>query len=118
MGKIEAINITNIREKNTFYVNHAILEKGKGIVNDRYYGNFKEIFLKGAEVGNILALRVKNIQDFYLEGIHIKENLTLIRGSFGNLNLKYSTIDGEVNLSRSTFRGNFYLAHSIIKKII
>ena len=42
MGKIEAINITNISEDNTFYVNQAILEKGKGIVNDRYYGNFKE----------------------------------------------------------------------------
>ena len=42
MGKIEAINITNKSEENTFYVNQAILEKGKGIVNDRYYGNFKE----------------------------------------------------------------------------
>ena len=42
MGKIEAINVTNISEENTFYVNQAILEKGKGIVNDRYYGNFKE----------------------------------------------------------------------------
>ena len=42
MGKIEAINITNISEDNTFYVNHAILEKGKGIVNDRYYENFKD----------------------------------------------------------------------------
>ena len=42
MGKIEAINIANISEENTFYVNQAILEKGKGIVNDRYYGNFKE----------------------------------------------------------------------------
>ena len=41
MGKIEAINITNLSEDNTFYVNQAILEKGKGIVNDRYYGNFK-----------------------------------------------------------------------------
>ena len=41
MGRIEAINITNISENNTFYVNQAILEKGKGIVNDRYYGNFK-----------------------------------------------------------------------------
>ena len=39
MGKIEAINITNISNENTFYVNQAILEKGKGIVNDR---NFKE----------------------------------------------------------------------------
>ena len=41
MGKIEAINITNISDDNTFYVNQALLEKGKGIVNDRYYGNFK-----------------------------------------------------------------------------
>ena len=42
MGKIEAINITNISEKNTFYVNQAILEKGKGIVNDRYHSKCKE----------------------------------------------------------------------------
>jgi MOSC domain-containing protein YiiM len=42
MGKIEAINISNVSEKNTFYVNQAYLEKGKGIVNDRYYRNFKE----------------------------------------------------------------------------
>ena len=42
MGKIEAINISNVSQKNTFYVNQAYLEKGKGIVNDRYYGNFKE----------------------------------------------------------------------------
>ena len=42
MGKIEAINITNTGEENTFYINQAILEKEKGIVNDRYYENFKE----------------------------------------------------------------------------
>ena len=42
MGKIEAINITNISEENTFYINQAFLEKGKGIVNDRYFENFKE----------------------------------------------------------------------------
>ena len=42
MGKIEAINISNISEENTFYINQTYLEKGKGIVNDRYYGNFKE----------------------------------------------------------------------------
>jgi hypothetical protein len=42
MGKIEAINISNISEANTFYVNQAYLEKGKGIVNDRYYENFKK----------------------------------------------------------------------------
>ena len=42
MGKIEAINISNISEANTFYLNQVYLEKGKGIVNDRYYENFKE----------------------------------------------------------------------------
>jgi MOSC domain-containing protein YiiM len=42
MGKIEAINISNISEENTFYVNQAYLEEGKGIVNDRYYENFKK----------------------------------------------------------------------------
>lgn len=37
---IEAINITNKSDQETFYVNQAYLEKNKGIVNDRYYQNF------------------------------------------------------------------------------
>ena len=41
MGKIKAINISNLCGENTFYINQAILSKNKGIVNDRYYGNFK-----------------------------------------------------------------------------
>ena len=41
MGKIEAINISSINEAETVYVNQAFLEKNKGIVNDRYYNNFK-----------------------------------------------------------------------------
>ena len=41
MSKIEAINITNNSGENTYYVNQAYLEKNKGIVNDRYYGNYK-----------------------------------------------------------------------------
>ena len=41
MGKIEAINISSISEAETVYVNQAFLEKNKGIVNDRYYNNFK-----------------------------------------------------------------------------
>ena len=41
MGKIEAINISSISEEETVYVNQAFLEKNKGIVNDRYYNNFK-----------------------------------------------------------------------------
>tara|TARA_B100000242_G_C42710324_1_gene332050 strand:+ start:88 stop:534 length:447 start_codon:yes stop_codon:yes gene_type:complete len=44
MPKIKAINISNIEGKNTFYINQAILYKNKGIVNDRYYGNFKESY--------------------------------------------------------------------------
>tara|TARA_B100001093_G_scaffold1668_1_gene1662 strand:+ start:69 stop:512 length:444 start_codon:yes stop_codon:yes gene_type:complete len=41
MGKIELINITNNSNNETYYVNKAFLEKNKGIVNDRYYNNFK-----------------------------------------------------------------------------
>ena len=42
MGKIKAINISNLDGENTFYINQAILHKNKGIVNDRYYKNFKK----------------------------------------------------------------------------
>ena len=41
MSKIKAINISNIDGENTFYVNQAVLMKNKGIINDRYYENFK-----------------------------------------------------------------------------
>ena len=44
MGKIKAINISNLDGENTFYINQAILNKNKGIVNDRYYGNFKNSY--------------------------------------------------------------------------
>ncbi len=66
MGKIEAINITNISEENTFYVNQAILEKGKGIVNDRYYKNFKE---KKEQVTLI------NLEDIHNFNNQIKQNI-------------------------------------------
>ncbi len=42
MAKIKAINISNMDGKNTFYINQAILCKNKGIINDRYYQNYKE----------------------------------------------------------------------------
>ena len=42
MGKIKAINISNLDGENTFYINQAILNKNKGIVNDRYYENFEK----------------------------------------------------------------------------
>ena len=40
MAKIKAINIANVSGNNTFYINQAILNKNKGIVNDRYYENY------------------------------------------------------------------------------
>ena len=42
MPKIKAINITNLSGKSTIYLNQAILIRRKGIINDRYYENFKE----------------------------------------------------------------------------
>ena len=42
MPKIKAINITNASGMGTIYVNQAILKKNKGIINDRYYENFKK----------------------------------------------------------------------------
>ena len=42
MPKIKAINITNLSGESTIYVNQAILKRNKGIINDRYYKNFKE----------------------------------------------------------------------------
>ena len=41
MSKIKAINISNLSGERTVYVNQAILNKNKGIINDRYYENFK-----------------------------------------------------------------------------
>ena len=42
MPEIKAINITNLSGESTIYVNQAILKRNKGIINDRYYENFKE----------------------------------------------------------------------------
>ena len=42
MSKIKAINITNLSGESTIYVNQAILKRNKGIINDRYYENFKK----------------------------------------------------------------------------
>ena len=86
MGKIEAINITNISQENTFYVNQAILEKGKGIVNDRYYENFKEkkeqvTLINLEENNNFNNLIKQNIEpkDFrrniIVSGINLNENI-------------------------------------------
>ena len=42
MPKIKAINISDLSGKSTIYVNQAILKRNKGIINDRYYENFKK----------------------------------------------------------------------------
>ena len=83
MGKIEAINITNISEKNTFYVNQAILEKGKGIVNDRYYGNFKE---KKEQVTLINLEEINNFNNQIKQNIDAKNFRRNIIVSGINLN--------------------------------
>ena len=41
MSKIELISITNNSNHKTCYINQAFLEKDKGIVNDRYFNNYK-----------------------------------------------------------------------------
>ena len=84
MGKIEAINITNVIENNTFYVNQAILEKGKGIVNDRYYGNFIEkkeqvTLINLEEINNFNSQIKQNIdaknfrRNIIVSGINLKK---------------------------------------------
>ena len=83
MGKIEAINITNISEDNTFYVNQAILEKGKGIVNDRYYGNFKE---KKNQVTIISLEEINNFNNQIKQNIDAKNFRRNIIVSGINLN--------------------------------
>lgn len=83
MGKIEAINITNISENNTFYVNQVILEKGKGIVNDRYYGNFKE---KKEQVTLINLEEINNFNNQIKQNIDAKNFRRNIIVSGINLN--------------------------------
>ncbi len=83
MGKIEAINITNISEESTFYVNQAILEKGKGIVNDRYYENFKE---KKEQVTLISLEDINNFNNKIKQNIEAKDFRRNIIVSGINLN--------------------------------
>ena len=83
MGKIEAINITNISEENTFYINQAFLEKGKGIVNDRYYENFKD---KKEQVTLINLEYINNFNNQIKQNIDAKDFRRNIIVSSINLN--------------------------------
>ena len=66
MGKIKAINICNLDGDNTFYINQAILNKNKGIINDRYYENFKNTYEQ------VTFIESEKIDDFNKK---IKKNL-------------------------------------------
>ena len=66
MGKIKAINISNLDGENTFYMNQAIWNKNKGIVNDRYYENFKNSYEQ------VTFIESEKIDDFNKK---IKKNL-------------------------------------------
>ena len=98
MGKIEAINITNISEENTFYVNQAILEKGKGIVNDRYFENFKE---KKEQVTLISLEDINNFNDQIKKDIDAKDFRRNIIVSGINLN---ELIDKKIKVNEITLK--------------
>ena len=98
MGKIEAINITNISDENTFYVNQAILEKGKGIVNDRYYGNFKE---KKEQVTLINLEEINNFNNKNKLNINAKDFRRNIIVSGVNLN---ELINKKIKINKVTLK--------------
>ena len=98
MGKIEAINITNINKKNTFYVNQATLEKGKGIINDRYYGNFKE---KKEQVTLINLEEINNFNKQIGQKIEPKDFRRNIIISGINLN---ELIDKKIKINKVTLK--------------
>ena len=98
MGKIEAINITNISDENTFYVNQAILEKGKGIVNDRYYGNFKE---KKEQVTLINLEEINNFNNQIKQNIEAKNFRRNIIVSGINLN---NLINKKIKINEVTLK--------------
>ena len=98
MGKIEAINITNMSEENTFYVNQAILEKGKGIANDRYYNNFKE---KKEQVTLINLEEINNFNNQIKQNIDAKNFRRNIIVSGINLN---DLINKKVKINEVTLK--------------
>ena len=70
MSKIELINITNNNDHKTCYVNQAFLEKDKGIVNDRYYNNYKS---KKEQVSLINLEEIANFNKNIGENIDYKD---------------------------------------------
>ena len=70
MAKIKAINITNLSGEKTFYINQAILNKNKGIINDRYYENFKNPY---EQITLIESEKIDNFNDTIREKISYKD---------------------------------------------
>ena len=70
MPKIKAINITNLSGKSTIYLNQAILIRRKGIINDRYYENFKK---KYEQVTLIESEKIDNFNDTIKSNLNYKD---------------------------------------------
>ena len=70
MPKIKAINITNLSGESTIYVNQAILKRNKGIINDRYYKNFKE---KHEQVTLIESEKINNFNNSIKSKLNYKD---------------------------------------------
>ena len=98
MSKIKAINISNLSGKRTVYVNQAILNKNKGILNDRYYENFKNkyeqvtlIETESIDYFNNITKKKINYKDFrrniITSGINLN-NLINKKLQIGNVVLK------------------------------
>tara|TARA_A100001011_G_scaffold336134_1_gene365485 strand:- start:2227 stop:2673 length:447 start_codon:yes stop_codon:yes gene_type:complete len=98
MSKIKAINISNISGERTVYVNQAILNKNKGILNDRYYENFKNkyeqvtlIEAENIDYFNNITKKKTNYKDFrrniITSGINLN-NLINKKLQIGNVVLK------------------------------
>ena len=70
MPKIKAINITNLSGESTIYVNQAILKRNKGIINDRYYENFKK---KYEQVTLIESEKISNFNNNIKSNFNYKD---------------------------------------------
>ncbi len=70
MPKIKAINITNLSGESTIYVNQAILIRNKGIINDRYYENFKK---KYEQVTIIESEKISNFNNTIRNNYNYKD---------------------------------------------
>ena len=70
MPKIKAINITNLSGESTIYVNQAILKRNKGIINDRYYENFKK---KYEQVTLIESEKISNFNNNIRSNFNYKD---------------------------------------------